>query len=148
MTSAKGACIDRRTTNPRIGDPSVCLHQGRGSKVLVLVPPVRRARGRTTGAKNALVHAVELLTVFLRLDVFTLLGRVIVLQVGFNRLVLFVEMGEVRNQILDNVHWTRKVRYTRVEVVKPTNCAEAGKSCCPCLGFGQFGRDTQECSVR
>lgn len=106
MTSAEGSCADQRTTNPRIGDPSVCLHQSGGSKVLVLVPPVRGARGRTAGTKNTLVHAIELLTVLLRLDVFALLWRVVVLQVGFNRLVLLVEMGEVGNQILDNVHLT------------------------------------------
>ena len=71
--------MDQRTTNPRIGDPSVSLHQGGGSEVLVLVPPIRGARSRTAGAENALIHAVELLTVLLRLDVFALLRGVIVL---------------------------------------------------------------------
>ena len=75
-----------------------------------MVPPVRGARGRTAGAEDALVHAIELLTVLLRLDVFAFLGRIIVLQVGLDRLVLLVEMGEVGDQVLDNVHLTQKVR--------------------------------------
>ena len=95
---------DQRTTNPRIGDPSVCLHQGGRPKVLVLVPPVRRARGRTASTKNAFVHAIELFTILLRLDVFSLLGRVIVLQIWFNRLVLLVKKREIWHQVFDNVH--------------------------------------------
>jgi len=64
---------------PRIGDPSVCLHQSGRPKILILIPPVRRTRGRATGAKNTLVHPVEFLTVLLRLYVFTLFWGVIVL---------------------------------------------------------------------
>jgi len=112
---------------PRIGDPSVCLHQRGRSKVLVLVPPVGGARGRTAGAKNALVHAIELLTVLLRLDVFTLLRRVIVLQIRLNRLVLFVEEGEIWNQIFYNVHVWKGVNL-RVLVRGSVNSTETGKS--------------------
>lgn len=104
VTSAEEWRSDQRTTNSRIGDPSVCLHQGGRSKVLVLVPPVRRARGRAASAKNTLVHAIELLTILLRLDVFPPLRRVIVLQIRFNRLVLLVEEREIGNQVFDNVH--------------------------------------------
>jgi len=80
------------------------LHQGGGPEVLVLVPPVRRARGRAASAKNTLVHAIEFLTILLRLNVFALLRRVIVLQIRFNGLVLLVEVREIGNQVFDNVH--------------------------------------------
>lgn len=145
--SAEESSSDQRTTNPRIGDPSVCLHEGGWSEVLILVPPVRGARGGTAGTENAFIHAIELLTVLLRLNVFALLRGVVVLQIGLNRLVLLVEESEIGNQVLDNVHWTRKVRGMDLEVAKTTNCVEVGKSWCP-SGFGQFGRGTQEYSVR
>ena len=88
----------------RVGDPSIGLHQDGGAEVLVLVPPVRGARGRAAGAENALVHAVELLTVFLRLVEFSL-WDVVILEVRLDRLVLLVELGEVGNKVFDNVHW-------------------------------------------
>ena len=53
----------------RVGDPAVALQQDGGAEVLLLVPPVRGARGRAAGAENALVEAVELLAVFLCLAV-------------------------------------------------------------------------------
>jgi len=81
------------------------LHEGGRSEVFVLIPPVRGARGGTTSTKDTLIHSVKLLAVLLRLDVFALFGRVIVLQIGLNRLVLLVEESEIRNQVLDNVHW-------------------------------------------
>ena len=109
MTSAKQRWTDQRTTNPRIGDPSVCLHEGGRSEVFVLIPPVRGARGGTTSTEDTLIHAVKLLAVLLRLDIFALFGRVIVLQIGLNRLVLLVEESEIGNQVLDNVHWGAQI---------------------------------------
>ena len=144
----KERCTDQRTTNPRIGDPSVCLHEGSRSEVFVLVPPVRGARSGTAGAEDTLIHAVKFPAVLLRLNVLALLGRVIVLQIGLNRLVLLVELSEIGNQVLDDVHWARKVRGMQLKAAKATNCVEVGKSWSPCSGFGQFCRDTQECSAR
>lgn len=59
----------------RVGDPAVALQQHGGAEVLLLIPPVRGARGRAAGAENAFVEAVELLAVFLCLAVFTALER-------------------------------------------------------------------------
>lgn len=87
----------------RVGDPAVGLHEDSGAEVLVLVPPVRWARGRAACAENALVHAVELLAVLLGLV--ELLGwGVVVLEVWLHRLVLLVEEGEVGHEVLDDVH--------------------------------------------
>jgi len=111
---------------PRIGDPSVSLHQGGRSKVLVLVPPVRRARGRAASAKNALVHAIEFPTVLLRLNVFALLRRVIVLQIWLNRLVLLVEEREIGNQVFDDVHVRERIN---LRVIRgPVDSTETRKS--------------------
>ena len=87
-----------------ISHPSVSSHESGRSEVLVLVPPVTRATGRAAGAENALVQAVKLPTVLLRLQELALRGRVVVLQVRFNRLVLLVELREVRDEVLHNVH--------------------------------------------
>lgn len=112
--------------------PSVSLHQHGRSKVFVLVPPVlssqttsnpsatvshstwrayayRRTRGRAACTKNALVHPIELLSVLNALVVFSLLGRVVVLQERLDRLVLLVELRHVRDEILDDVHWRKKI---------------------------------------
>ena len=52
-----------------IGQPAVGLEQDGGTEILLRVPPVRRARRRATGAENALVQAVELLSVLLALAI-------------------------------------------------------------------------------
>lgn len=64
----------------------------------------RRARRRATSAEDTLVHAVELLSILLRLQEFSLRGWVVVLQERLDRLVLLVKVGEVRNEVFDNVH--------------------------------------------
>lgn len=48
---------------------------------------------------------VQLLSVLNRLQVLTALWRVVVLQVGFNRLVLLVEEGKVGDKVFDDVHY-------------------------------------------
>jgi hypothetical protein len=53
-----------------IRQPSVTLQQHCRAKVFLRVPPVRRAGGGAAGAENALVEAIQLLTVFLGLQVF------------------------------------------------------------------------------
>jgi hypothetical protein len=64
----------------RVGDPAVRLEKNSGSKVLLLVPPVRGARGRAAGAENAFVETVELLAVLLGLAVLATLARVSILR--------------------------------------------------------------------
>jgi len=73
----------------------------------------RWARGRTTGTKDTLVHAVQLLSVFLRLQELALSRRVVVLQERLNRLVLLVEVGEIGDKILDDVHVRQRVDFRR-----------------------------------
>jgi hypothetical protein len=89
---------------PRVSDPAVRLHQHGGTEVLVLIPPVRRARSRAARAEDALVHAVELEAVRLGLKVLATVGGDGGLEVGLNRLVLLVELGHVGNEVLDDVH--------------------------------------------
>lgn len=43
----------------------------------------------------------------------TLLGGVVVLQPRLNRLVLLVELGHVRDEVLDNVHYSEMTINTR-----------------------------------
>jgi hypothetical protein len=43
---------------PAIRKPPITLQQHRGSQILLTIPPIRRARGRATGAENAFVEAV------------------------------------------------------------------------------------------
>ena len=91
-------------------DPAIGLHQHRWSKVRVCVPPVTGAGRRAARAENALVHAVQLFPVDLRLQELGLairLGR-LRLQPGLDRLVLRSEVGHVWHEILDHVHvWQR-----------------------------------------
>ena len=103
------SCQSRKTpsphgTYPRIGNPAICLHQRRRTEILVLVPPIRRTAGRTTGTKDTLVETIELLAVLRRLQKFALFWRVVVLEIRFNGFVLFVEEREVGNEVLDDVH--------------------------------------------
>src|SRR5690606_26194398 len=51
-----------------VDDPAVGLQQDRRAEVALAVPPVARAAGRAAGAEDALVEAVELGAVFLRLQ--------------------------------------------------------------------------------
>jgi hypothetical protein len=51
----------------------------------------RWARSGATSTENALVHSIELLPVFLGLEVFTLCRWVVVLQEWLNGLVLLAE---------------------------------------------------------
>lgn len=105
----------------RVGDPAVRLHEDSRTEVLVLVPPVRRARSRAARAQDALfrvffdgvsdwsdlvngergearthlVHAVELEAVLLGLEVLPSVGRDRRLEVRLDRLVLLVEPARV-----------------------------------------------------
>jgi len=86
-----------------VNHPAVSLHQDGRSKVLIRVPPVRRARCRAAGAENALVETIQLLAILNRLQVLALGLGGLLLQEGLNRLVLGVELGQIGNKILDNV---------------------------------------------
>lgn len=80
----------------RVGNPAVRLEEHGGSKVLLLVPPVRWAGCRAASAENAFVETVELLAVFLGLTVFTTLFRVSDVQPMLEHLVLTSGEGVVR----------------------------------------------------
>jgi hypothetical protein len=62
------------------------------------------ARGRTAGTEDTLVHSIQLLSVLGRLEELSLSWRVVVLQEWLDRLVLLVEVGEIGNEVFDNVH--------------------------------------------
>mmetsp|Transcript_21075 Transcript_21075/g.52750 ORF Transcript_21075/g.52750 Transcript_21075/m.52750 type:complete len:244 (+) Transcript_21075:662-1393(+) len=88
-----------------VSNPAVSLHKDSRAKVVLWVPPIRRARGHAACTQDALVHAVELRAILPALEVLclALLLDVLALQPGLNRLVLIVEVGEVRDEVLDDV---------------------------------------------
>ena len=90
---------------PRVSNPSVSLHQHCWAQVIFRIPPVRWARRHAASAKNALVHSIQLCTILTTLEVFffTLALHVLALQPRLDGLVLVVEVGQVRNQILHDV---------------------------------------------
>lgn len=56
-----------------------------------MIPPVGGTRGRAAGTEDALIEAVEFLAVFWGLQELAVFGRVVVLEVGLDGLVLLVE---------------------------------------------------------
>ena len=48
---------------------------------------------------------VQLFPVLNRVQELPVCWRVVVLEVGLDRLVLLVELGQIGDEILDNVHW-------------------------------------------
>lgn len=94
----------------RVRQPPVTLHQDSGPEVLLRVPPVRGAGGRAASAENALVETVQLLALLLRLQVFLAVGAgARVLEVRLDGLVLLVEEGQVRDDVLDDVGVGKRV---------------------------------------
>jgi len=89
---------------PRIGNPPIRLHQRRRSQILILVPPVGRARRRAASTQDTLVETIQLLPIFLRLEELAFLWGIVVLQVRLDRLVLLVKVRQVWYQVLDDVH--------------------------------------------
>lgn len=89
-------------------NPSIGLHKHSGTQVLVGIPPVRGARGGAARAQDALIHAVKLLSVLLGLQKLSVVQVVAALylglQPGLDGLVLVVEVGHVRHQVLDDIH--------------------------------------------
>lgn len=92
-----------------VGHPSVSLHEDGGTEILVLVPPVGRARCGAASAENALVKTVKSATLLGRLEVLTLGRGVVGLEERLDGSVLLVELGEVGNEILDDVHVRERV---------------------------------------
>mmetsp|Transcript_64043 Transcript_64043/g.208959 ORF Transcript_64043/g.208959 Transcript_64043/m.208959 type:complete len:249 (+) Transcript_64043:71-817(+) len=88
-----------------VGDPAIGLQEDGGAQVVLGVPPVGGARGLAAGAEDAFVHAVELEAVLQALVMLRgALGlRVLAFEPGLNGLVLVVEIGEVRHQVLDDI---------------------------------------------
>src|ERR1700694_5455991 len=74
-------------------DPAVRLQQRGRAEITLAVPPIARARGRTAGAQNTFVEAVELFAVLMALPPFFLRRRRRRLQPRFDRGVLRVEIG-------------------------------------------------------
>jgi len=58
----------------RVGEPSVALKEDGRAEVLFAVPPVAGARGRAACAQDALVQAVQLPSVLLRLQILLTVG--------------------------------------------------------------------------
>src|SRR5690606_25553959 len=80
------------------------------AQVTLAIPPVARAAGRAAGAQDALVKAVELLAVFRRLQALAVgRRRGLGADPGLDRGVLRVEVGQVRDQVLDHVHVRQRV---------------------------------------
>jgi len=88
----------------RVSDPTVGLHESSWAEVLVLVPPVGWTGGRTTCAEDALVETVKFPAVFRGLKELAMLGRIVILEVGLDGLVLLVEKSEVRDEVFHNIH--------------------------------------------
>jgi hypothetical protein len=72
----------------RVSNPTVGLHESSWAKVLVLIPPVGGTRGRAAGTENALIEAVKFLAVFCGLQELSVFRRIVILEVGFDGLVL------------------------------------------------------------
>lgn len=80
VLSAQGLYMSKRTcfgkaysatsTHSGVSHPPVSLHERSRSEVLILVPPVGRARRRAAGAENTFVETIEFLAVLDRLKVF------------------------------------------------------------------------------
>jgi hypothetical protein len=76
---------------PRVGDPTVGLHESSWAEILVLVPPIGWTGGRATCTEDALIETVKFLAVFGRLEKLAVGRRIVVLEVGLDGLVLLVE---------------------------------------------------------
>ena len=78
-------------TYSAVRHPAVSSHERCRAEILILIPPITRATRATTSTQNTLIHSIELLTLLRRLEVFAFFWGVVVLEVRFDGLVLFVE---------------------------------------------------------
>lgn len=89
----------------RVGQPTVALEQQSWAEVLLLVPPVAGAGCRAAGAQDALVQTIKLASLSDGLAVFlSVWAGSCALQVWLDGLVLLVEVGQIRDNVLDDVH--------------------------------------------
>lgn len=89
---------------PTIRQPAITLEQDGRAEVLFAVPPVGRAGGRAAGAEDAFVEAVEFFAVGGGLAGFAAVGGGGgALEEGLDGFVLFVELGEVGDEVFDDV---------------------------------------------
>src|SRR5277367_3313673 len=83
-----------------VDDPPIGRKQRRGPQVSIAVPPVARAAGRATGAKNASRGPIDLFLVFLGLQALAVRGRRRAsLQPGLDRRILGIEVRKVGDQV-------------------------------------------------
>src|SRR3546814_3091597 len=91
-----------------VDDPAVGLQQHCRTEVAVAVPPVARATGSAARAQDAFVEAVELGPVLLRLQALAVRRwRALGADPRLDRSVLGVEVGHVRDQVLEDRKSTR-----------------------------------------
>src|SRR5882672_768032 len=87
---------------PTVGKPAIGLQQDRRTEILVLVPPVARARCGAAEAEDALPQAIELGAILGGLPALAVWWRLIRLQPWLDQRVLRVQSGQVRNEILQD----------------------------------------------
>ena len=103
----------------RVCNPPIRLHQHRGTKIFLRVPPVRRTRCRAAGAENALVKSIKFLSIFFALSKLSSLQKSayeivqayityiwcfgVSLEEWLDGFVLLVEKSQVGYEILDNI---------------------------------------------
>ena len=85
-----------------VGKPAIGLQQDRRTELLVLVPPVARARGRAAEAQDALPFPVELGAVLGGLQTLAVRRRLIRLQPRLDQLVLREQAGQIGDKILQD----------------------------------------------
>ena len=105
-----------RVSVAAIFNPAKGLHEHGRTQILVGVPPVTGTRGRAARAQDAFVHAIELGSIFPRLQKLGLsfLFGCSGLQPRFNAPVLFVKVSHVRHQVFDNVHVREGINFARL----------------------------------
>src|SRR5690554_4991548 len=85
-----------------IHQEAIGLQQARRTDELIRVPPEGRTRCGAAGTENTLVQAVQLLTVFRRLQALDSRRRGVVHKVRHNFFVLLVEQTHIHHQVTDN----------------------------------------------
>src|SRR5690606_29791363 len=92
-------CLSGITT---VGQEAIGLQQTRRTNKLVWIPPERRASGGAAGTENTLVQAVQLLTIFRRLQALNGRRRVVIHKVRHHFFVLLVEQPHIHHQVADD----------------------------------------------
>ena len=90
----------------RVNDPAVCLHQDSWAEVVLWVPPVGWAGGRTASAQDAFVQTVQKLAVLSALQILCVRVSFLCfpLEEWFDGLVLGVEVRHVYDEIFEHKH--------------------------------------------